>query len=250
MSLNWDKYMCKKFIFIFIVSIISINNIWAQKTEEVLYLKSGAVYRGKIVAEDSVSIKIQIKGGTILVASVNDIESRAVEEQFNDKGDITINQKGFWFYTGLGFPIGSDVNDFTSIGVSISGALMYQYIPSIGVGLGTAIDHYQWEATFLPIFVKVYGDIIPGNKALIYFSDIGYSFNMGYDEYKNYKGGALFNAGLGLKFNRRSRVHFDLTIGYKLQFDKTNINYPWDPTGEFTEFRQFSRTELKFSIGF
>jgi len=85
-------YISLFFIFCGLVAV-------AQTQQDVIYLKNGGVYRGKIVpGYDSSVVKIEILGGNVFVVSKTDIASTDKQDaiDFRLKGPITPQKDGFF----------------------------------------------------------------------------------------------------------------------------------------------------------
>lgn len=224
----------------------------AQVHQDVLYLKNGGILRGKVLESNGESTKIEIMGGNVFVIAQAEIERKAIEPapSLKTTGIITSQPDGFFNMINVGIPLGQDQYGTLAGGFCLNYVKAYQFYLPLKVGLGTGIDYYGYEATTLPLFVRVTGDLSAKNTTPYYVADIGYGTNIsatvGNEEHR---GGLRLFLGAGYKFNTRTKKMYELGIGYKLQYTSSHYNQEFllEP---YSEYRTYNRTEIRLGIGF
>jgi hypothetical protein len=224
----------------------------AQLEQDVVYLKNGSVLKGKILQNDSI-VKVEILGGSVFVYKANQVlkTDKETYKRADFKGPITAQQNGWFSEFSFGIPYGITQWGWPTAGITLNGLLGYQFNTSIKAGLGTGIDHYGYEATMLPIYARITGDLSKKATSPFYMADLGYAANISHswniDE--DHFGGFLMFLGGGFKFNTRRKVYYNIALGYKTQFASSYYYQTWleEP---FWEYRQFNRIEGRLAIGF
>jgi len=210
--------MKKTFTLIFYLIAL---NAFAQKIKsDVLYLKNGSIYRGKIIEITEQSIKLETYGKNIYSVSRSDIQEIRSEETLM-KSPIEYKEKGYVHYTELGPLAGSNraSNGVTTSAFSFQTVNGYKFNQYLFTGIGIGADLYAVQ-TFVPIVLSLRGDVIKkGNKIPFYFLEGGYSINATSNDVYGieYKGGKTFAAGLGLKILFNENTGFVIGVGYRFQ---------------------------------
>jgi hypothetical protein len=235
-----------KHIIILMLCIVSVN-IFAQKqNDDVLYLKNGSIYRGKIVDKNQQTLKLETYEKNTIAFQVADIQSIKSEPTLR-KSAITYKEKGFVHYTELG-PLAMSnraSNGVTTSAFSFQTTNGYKFNQYLFTGVGVGADLYAVQ-TFVPIVLSVRGDFTKtSNKIPFYFVEGGYSINATSNDVAGitYKGGNTFAAGIGLKILFQENTGFVIGAGYRFQrselVEKTK-----------TTIEDFNRLNLRIGFSF
>jgi hypothetical protein len=196
-------------------------NAFAQKiNDDVLYLKNGSIYRGKIIDRNEQIIKLETYEKNIYAVQMADIQEIKSEESLK-KSVILYKEKGYVHYTELGPLAGSNraSNGVTTSAFSFQTVNGYKFNQYLFTGIGVGADLYAVQ-TFIPIILSVRGDFTKkGNKIPFYFVEGGYSINATSNDVDGikYQGGNTFAAGLGLKILFNENTGFVIGAGYRFQ---------------------------------
>ncbi|MGB0430874.1 MAG: hypothetical protein ACPGLV_10400 [Bacteroidia bacterium] len=225
----------------------------AQSKQDVVYLKNGSILRGELIKTDSITVSIEILGGNVFVFENAEVLKITQENavKLNTKGPFTPQKDGWYTEFSFGIPFGIDQWGWPTGGITLNTVVGYQYKSILKSGIGTGIDWYAWDATMIPLFARVSGDLTKKINTPFYRMDVGYSANItnSWNNDEKHYGGILLNIGGGLKFNTRKNVYYCLSLGYKTQFAKSHYFQTWleEP---YWEYRQFNRIEGRLAIGF
>jgi hypothetical protein len=209
-----------KKILTLIFSIITLNAFAQKQNDDVLYLKNGSVYRGKIIEKNEQIIKLETYEKNIFAVQVSDIQE-IKQEQSLKKPVAQYKEKGFVHYTELG-PLAMSnraSNGVTTSAFSFQTTNGYKFNQYLFTGLGVGADLYAVQ-TFVPIVLSVRGDFTNrGTKIPFYFVEGGYSINATSNDVDGikYKGGNTFAVGLGLKILFQENTGFVIGAGYRFQ---------------------------------
>jgi hypothetical protein len=216
----------KKFIFSILLFSIFVNTINAQsaKTEDVVYLKNQWVIRGKLIEQNSNSIKIQTHDGNIFVFSLADVERLAKEKIWKI---FNYKEVGFANFTELGPLVAgkTTIEGVTTAAFSFQTVNGYKFSQYAMAGIGVGADLYATQ-TILPVFASFRGDFSKkGSVIPFYFGDAGYGINITQNSANgtDFKGGAMYAIGIGLKVPFNRSAGFLLSLGYRYQ--KTSYDY-------------------------
>ncbi len=235
------------FLFLLIICVTAT----AQNKQDVVYLKNGGILRGNILQNDSI-VKIEILGGNVFVYSKAEIEKINQEEAIKiiAKGPITPQQNGWYNEYSFGIPYGIDQWGWPTAGVTLNYFIGHQFNQLVKTGIGTGLDIYGYQASLIPFYGRITGDLTSKTKTPFYFADLGYATNVSIrsNNEKHY-GGFLMHLGGGIKINTRRRTFFNLSASYNTQFTKSYYFQTWleEP---YWEYRQYNRIEGRISIGF
>jgi hypothetical protein len=209
-----------KKILTLIICIITFNTFSQKINDDVLYLKNGSIYRGKIIEKNEQTIKLETYEKNIYAVQVSDIQDIKSEESLK-KPVILYKEKGFVHYTELG-PLAMSnraSNGVTTSAFSFQTVNGYKFNQYLFTGIGIGADLYAIQ-TFVPIVLSVRGDFTKkGNKIPFYFVEGGYSINATSNDVDGikYKGGNTFAAGVGLKILFNENTGFVIGAGYRFQ---------------------------------
>ena len=226
--------------------IVAINTFAQKINDDVLYLKNGSIYRGRIVEKNEQIIKLETYDKNIYAVQLTDIQEIKSEETL-EKPTILYKEKGYVHYTELGPLAGSNraSNGVTTSAFSFQTVNGYKFNQYFFTGIGIGADLYAVQ-TFVPIVLSVRGDFTKkGNKIPFYFVEGGYSLNATSNDVDGikYQGGNTFAAGLGLKILFNENTGFVIGAGYRFQrselVEKTN-----------TTIEDFNRLTLRIGFSF
>ena len=230
-----------------LVFFILSFKIFAQKNnDDVLYLKNGSVYRGKIVEKKEQIVKLETYDKNIFAIQFADIQQIKQEVSLR-KSSIQYKEKGYVHYTELGPLAGSNraSNGVTTSAFSFQTVNGYKFNQYLFTGIGIGADLYAVQ-TFVPIVLSLRGDFTKkGNKIPFYFVEGGYSLNATSNDVDGikYQGGNTFAAGLGLKILFNENTGFVIGAGYRFQrselVEKTK-----------TTIEDFNRLTLRIGFSF
>ena len=205
---------------ILLFCIVAINTFAQKINDDVLYLKSGSIYRGKIVERNEKIVKLETYEKNIFAVQITDIQEIKSEETLR-KSVIFYKEKGYVHYTELGPLAGSNraSNGVTTSAFSFQTVNGYKFNQYLFTGIGIGADLYAVQ-TFVPITLSIRGDFTKkGNKIPFYFVESGYSINATSNDVDGikYQGGNTLAAGLGLKILFNENTGFVIGAGYRFQ---------------------------------
>lgn len=211
-------------VFFFLTFIVSSARAQSSKTEDVLYLKTQWVIRGKILEQTNSSIKIQSHEGNIFVFPTGEIEKITQEKIWKN---FVYKNRGFANFTELGPLIAgkTTIDGVTTAAFSFQTVNGYKFCQYAMAGVGVGADLYATQ-TVLPVFASLRGDLSKtGSVIPFYFADGGYGINItqNSDNGTAFKGGVMYAAGFGIKIPFNRSAGFLLSFGYHYQ--KTSYTY-------------------------
>ncbi|MGH1336469.1 MAG: hypothetical protein ACRBFS_10105 [Aureispira sp.] len=238
-------------LIIFAISCFLSAAAWAQTTlEDVVYLKNGSILRGQVLEYDpSANIKIQIKGGSILVYASSDVlkmEKETVvapeeknpatitpletvdtpaEEEEIELWEQDIPEKGIYGTASIGniFPT---INTFVPLpGFTVDGSVGYRihHLLAVGAGAGVMLDFTQ---SFIYGFGTIRGDILNKSFSPYYEVNVGYGAPLSeaslgrvgdVQEITTMRGGLYLRPSIGMRFASRNNIHTFVDIGVHIQ---------------------------------
>ena len=209
----------KQIVTIFLC-IFTFNTFAQKQNEDVLYLKNGSIYRGKITEKNEQTVKIETYDKNIFAVQLSDIQEIKQEVSLRKLVNL-YKEKGYVHYTELGPLAGSNraSNGVTTSAFSFQTVNGYKFNQYLFTGIGIGADLYAVQ-TFVPIVLSVRGDFTnKGNKIPFYFVEGGYSINATSNDVDGikYQGGNTFAAGLGLKILFNENTGFVIGAGYRFQ---------------------------------
>ena len=119
-------------VILLLTALVTHSPLFAQKIEDVIYLKNGEIVRGTIVEQNpGESLKIQTADGSVFVYTIYEIAEIGREPVMKlEEGFIRAKEKNPWLASGLSFLIpgaGQFYNDqhrkgLPQLGVALAGA--------------------------------------------------------------------------------------------------------------------------------
>ncbi|MDX2000833.1 MAG: hypothetical protein SFW35_00245 [Chitinophagales bacterium] len=243
-------------VFSFLLLTLAVS---AQKLEDVVYLKNGSVIRGTILEQQPEgNIKISIMGGSVLVYKMEEVDRIVKEEVLSTskpKKDIFIHHRGFLHQTQLGTMMASKDGYGLQAGFNLQTVNGYRVFPQLYVGAGVGLDIYKYyQETYLPVFFRIGGEAIKKRISPHYFASVGYSWilnaaDMEYD-YATYKGGIMYEAGIGMTVHTRSKISWLLSLGYKAHYSEKTYNYYYIEGDGYSNIMSRNYQRITISTGF
>jgi hypothetical protein len=216
----------KRFTIAFLLFFVFVSCINAQSagTEDVVYLKNQWVLRGKIIEQNTNTLKIQTHEGNIFVFTSAEVDKIAKENIWRS---FIYKKHGFAHFTELGPLVAgkTTIDGVTTAAFSFQTVNGYKFSQYAMTGMGIGADLYATQ-TLLPVFVSFRGDISKtGSVIPYYFADAGYGINITQNSANStaFKGGPMYAIGLGLKIPFNRTAGFLLSLGYRYQ--KTSYDY-------------------------
>ena len=200
--------------------IFTFNTFAQKQNDDVLYLKNGSIYRGKITEKNEQTVKLETYEKNIFAVQLSDIQEIKQEVSLKKPANL-YKEKGYVHYTELGPLAGSNraSNGVTTSAFSFQTVNGYKFNQYFFTGIGIGADLYAVQ-TFVPVVLSVRGDFTnKGNKIPFYFVEGGYSLNATSNDVDGikYQGGNTFAAGLGLKILFNENTGFVIGAGYRFQ---------------------------------
>ncbi|MCW5909019.1 MAG: hypothetical protein KIS94_14230 [Chitinophagales bacterium] len=244
-----------------------------ESMEDVVYLKSGNIYRGIIIEQvPNESIKIQIAGGSVFSIAVSEIQKITKEQRWKSpyktaEGGTSVpteskpaasrytkqdssyiprykKKKGYFFLAELrGGPANGGVRiingykfgrfGFLGAGVGVDGASFSAFM---GPNMGNG--NFRSDGLYLPIVIRYQGDILRTRITPFYYVEAGYAFHPTdsymFDPEIGSHGGPIATAGFGCKFNTKRRVNFNVNINATWRSNFYTDMYPYyDQNGNY-----------------
>lgn len=248
-KITTKKTTMKKLIILLLSILISTTTLFAQKLQDVIYLKNGSIIRGTLI-EQVPSVKIKTYDGSIWVFDNNEIDKITSEPsenstEYND-GNQSVNmefentnkthtRQPLFHYTNLSkglrmmvdFAYQQRFNQHTCSATSLSVTIGWQINPHLFAGLGLSsqayIDYwyygtYQNDPEFyaqMPLYSEIRYDLKPSKVSPYLSMRIGYAFSA--DEFNDYSG-FYINPGIGIRARRFS---------FALGVDCVKLAEPW-----------------------
>ncbi|MFK7799793.1 MAG: hypothetical protein AB8E82_20225 [Aureispira sp.] len=263
---------------LFVISCFFSATLWAQTTlEDVVYLKNGSIIRGQVLEYDpSANVKIQIKGGSILVYASSEVtkmekvEVKTEKEPTNttvipleiiESGENTnkviweqhVPAKGMYGTASVGNTLPSRGSFIPLPGFTLDGTIGYRihhaFAPAIGVG--TMFDFTQ---SFVYTYASIKGDILNKSFSPYYLIDVGYGAPLStfapvqrgdVQEVTVMQGGLFMRPSIGFRFASRNKIHTFLDIGVHIQ----NVYYEGRTWNNFTYTEQYTYIRPSIRVG-
>lgn len=226
-----------------------------------VHLRSGTVIRGNIMELSSEKVKVELGENVISEFSMSEVEKVVPPETASaaEKKERTpyVRKKGFFNDTEFRFMLGSgNGDDKFNTAISFQTASGYKVNRYFRVGGGAGIDHYtDYSNTFVALFGRIAGDMLPHWITPVYFLDEGYGFMVKKDdagtgaETNDSKGGWMLHAGIGVKFYTASKASFTFLTGCKVQKSQRDYQFANYDYG-YHEERTYSRMTFGIGVGF
>jgi len=263
----------KNYLLLMIFLIATLSAGAQSRGEDVIYLKSGNVYRGNIIERIAgVSYKIEIAGGSIIVVTVAEVDKITKEKKLPPEGRY-LSGKGpgpTFHYRTKGYFFQAQASlDGLKFGLHIINGYKFGQFGMLGLSVGAdeIISDIRGTSAhnsgFFPFSIYYSGDLYKRHITPFYWIEAGYAYrstrgNDYYDggpEYVGGAGGATGGAGFGVKFYSRHRVHFSIAAHLDIQQATDHyLTRHYHNTGETYTYTNSSviliNPGLKFGVGF
>ncbi len=229
----------KKVLFLlsFLACCISI---YAQKSNERVYLKNGSIINGTIIEQNHVEdlIKIQTSDGSLFVYKMSDVDHiQAIEKSEGFRGGNGLHSK-FRVIIEPTYVFGVEESDYKEDRVGGTVSMGYQFNPYIYLGVGAGGFHYlDSEVTSLPVFLNFRADFI--NAKINPFVDA----KGGYSPLKDVEG-AYASVSLGCRFRLGKSFGLSLSTGTEIQSAEITYKYRSYYNGSYHTSRSKKRTDI------
>lgn len=261
--------MKKKLIhfLIFLSTILLSSNIITAQViiEDVVYLKDGSMFRGTIREQlpDSI-VRIEIIGENVITLPSKQLDhiEYSVRRQIKDASADTVEHfksRGYFNATELGVMPGTNYTTYyysaipqASTGFTIQTVNGYRFSRNLLAGAGLGMDIIG--APMFQLFADGRYEILNRKATPYIVVNAGYGFPLTpkqgdiYSE-TSYKGGFMWSAGAGMRFNFHREGAFLVSVGYKVDKRTETISGEWQPyetTNEYTYNRLVMRIGLAF----
>jgi hypothetical protein len=231
------------------VTFFSVK-LYAQSTEDVVYLNNGSILRGKVI--ETVSGRhttIEIAGRNVLFIPDSALKLVLMDQPLPAR-DRENNASAVEMAASVSFFGGSK----NSAGSSFITSYRFPFRLSTGVGIGDEwFDHQQ-----IPFIADVKYSFLKGSWSPYIYAQTGYAIPMSknsdndnswYYQNTDYYGGVLAGAGGGMRFDFSGHNALIFSIGYRYQKTKTVTTDPWSSyQSETIVYDEYNR--MTFAVGF
>jgi hypothetical protein len=227
---------------IVVISILLLTDlcVFAQKTQDVVYLKSGAVIRGQIIEQvPQRGIKLQTADGSIFVHSFEEIDRIAKESMTPPASTTEPTQstmtapKGYLALTlGVALPSGDMSKSFSSgfhLNLLQFGYLFTPYFGITATGSGFSSALKNAPSGFNPLAC---GNLMVGPMFSIPASErfnidfrpmIGYTLAVPFDKDQGGKSGTAVSYDMGISFRFHTSNKVSLLVGADYFYSKPEL---------------------------
>lgn len=238
-------------LFILLVFSVLCQQIQAQSTEDVVFLKNGSILRGTIKEHlPGKYVSIEIVGQNLIVIP-DSATSKIEANRLITIGCSSKKNSGFGMTAKANFYGGSK----NSAGFTFVTDYCFPFRFSVGAGLGVEWFNRQQ----IPFMAELKYDFLKTSFTPYVYATAGYAVPLSHKpdnenawnyQITEYFGGVLAGAGGGVKFNFANRNALLIHFGYRYQKIKTVVtNNYWNGGGDIvTNFDLFNR--LTFGVGF
>lgn len=221
--------------------IVTLHSYAQTITQDVIYLKNGTILKGQIIDYNSTGqLKVEIKGGSILVYDANQvqkidketIETAVLTPKPADRAKIDKEtakkikaaEPGYILPNGLRWGVGFSphIAAQDGIGVQFDGTLWYQFHPLFSVGVGASFAMTtQWYV--LPAYLSLRSYLQKTGHSFFIELNGGYSLpidqvlpiNRGVHTEK-LEGGWYLRPAVGHRFKTKRKAQITLDIGFSI----------------------------------
>jgi hypothetical protein len=213
-----ERKIAVRILTIFFAITFSSFMAYAQKTEDILYLKNGSILRGIIIGTVEGVVKIETYGGNLFAFALTDVAK--TEKEIIRKDSKTIKQKGYVNFTSMGVLLGSSVNDKPTP-FSVIMEHNYKFNNYFAVGGAIGLESLNENTVPVALNLKIF---VPLQNGSIFISTLaGYSFSTGKPSYNAYglegiksaSGGIMANIDLGYIIPVSESAAIYAALGYR-----------------------------------
>jgi hypothetical protein len=222
-------YMKHWFTF-FCLCLAFSNPAFSQNADpciDIVYLKSGSVYQGRITAQDTNKITIRTWNGIEMKLPENSVRKVVQRcKKWNRTTEIrpyTFKEKGWYHATRVALLTGQQYNGLdNTVGFLAQHSSGYQFGRLLGAGLGVGAEMFSPttsnDASTYPVFAELRGYFTARRISPFYAVGGGWAFagtgSEGFNGWQNtWKGGGMWMAQLGYRIGN----HFFMYGGVRFQ---------------------------------
>ncbi|MBK7936918.1 MAG: hypothetical protein IPJ82_07390 [Lewinellaceae bacterium] len=207
----------------------------AKNCKDIVYLKNGSVFRGKITEmKPGGDLVMTTWSGIIMTLPENNVKrivQRCRDQKKSEPKLYNFKEKGLYNATRLGVLIGQNYLGSNSTGYSLYHSTGWMFHRRIGAGIGLGVETFNpdgRDATTYPIFAEVRGYFRAKNVTPFYSVTGGWAFTgkNGDSEWgfiNDWKGGWLAKAQFGYRIGN----NFTLFGGLSLQKKTLDWRSAW-----------------------
>lgn len=195
------------------------------------------------------------------------------EKYIMKQGAISYREKPFYHFVSAGYSFEREnIGNYPNL--ILNYAYGYHHNRWVNVGLGTGVERYYSsfvDRLIIPLTLDFRGDFLQKPITPFYYGNIGWGFGIklkGLDiqsatvppdtpsssfavKENNFRGGPLFEGGLGIKRNTRSELEWTFAVFFKAQqFLSEGTSLFFDPNSQTGEMRNFSGRWYSHRLGF
>lgn len=209
-----------KKIFLFSLFLFLTKTVTGQTAPnlEVLYLKGGEFFFGRLIEEKESSIIWQLTDGTKMTIPEEKIryfQTKKKNIQYLKKGQHKKN-RGFYgsILCGSFWISNQEENNLITLHISTG----YHLNKRLAVGIGAGMDIYD-EQFIWPVYAEITGNIFDSSFLPYYKLAIGYAYEnqSTNSSHAGYKGGVMVQPTVGFKLFSRIGAIGLFDIGYRIQ---------------------------------
>jgi len=209
-----------------------VLNLFAQRSE--VTLKNGSVILGLIKTENDSTLKIKIKGGSVLHYSKDEIISIEAYDYTDTKGII---------YSTINYGYMPGINASKSFHI-INGYRFNNHW-NLGIGVGKESVGNQ---DYIPLFLHGQYNLLKANTTPFISVMVGYEMALNNQEQN--KGGFTTGAQFGINHYFSDHVGLTTSVGYRYGYFKQENNSGWWGGEPTVTIREINRFEFRFGLVF
>jgi hypothetical protein len=250
--------------FFLLAALLPLQSLAQDDREDVIYLKTGTIYRGTITEQTpNVSYKIEIAGGSVILVPSTDIVKITKEKRLISSERPTLStqedyrhgrhkDRGARGYKESGYLFETQVHaDYAGAGICVINAYKINQYAIVGLGMGiegiyTGLnvhniggDPSPFSGTYFPMFIYYSGDILKKQTTPFYVLEAGYAMatnSAAFDGseggyyggvFNTTRGGPMGSVGFGMRCYAGRRFVFTISANLDIQYARTDVtNYP------------------------
>ena len=257
MPLNLKQPGMKPFFTgIILMALITFSSSAQKYLVDVISLKNGDIYRGKIVEQpDSEIVRINTLCHNTLNFNLDDISSISSEKINLHRSGLNLpfdyESRGYVNITDFGLLVATGDNAQNAI-FSVSSVNGYSFASRYIAGAGIGIELY--ETLMLPLYADMRVILLKNRVTPFVGLKAGYSFSLedpepNWNESYDSHGGFTWGMGAGIFVWTNERSSLEINVSYRYQAIRTETTYEWpEKTSLFTT--KYNRLELRFGFSF
>ena len=219
-------------------------------TQDVVRLRNGSVFRGKIIEEKGGEYYLlELEGGDVLRLDWDEIDALTEESdpggyyeatskmrakkrskaefreewrrEREEKRSIYAFKERGWYNVTYFSSIGGEQSGEFQFGLGIHNVVGYMYNRKFGIGLGIGADTYSFQSgeTIYPLYAEARGYLNKEFNSFYYALATGYgfAFKNKEEEILEARGGLMVHPSFGVRFGASEHTNMLLDFGWKLQ---------------------------------